>query len=246
MVCGCSELLREVIYGTRKSRRKASCYSPLMAGVLAAVVRPERDVGGFQGPVHDAGQVGLHGGLRFQVLSATGLSHVMPGNLAKSVPRETTVRPCSRASAAESGTGIRHEVARRMTRLNDLCERLPVPRPWHWNPGRGPGQPVFDTLPGIGRCGRRGVHARIGDQPEIGQQGRPGQADGSGHARGLLVEPVAGYVVVLRTRIGGIDQNVASTRYISDRPHPRRQPAARLCCRCCPPAGGPAPAAASA
>src|SRR5580700_6548015 len=32
-----------------------------MAGVLAAVVRPERDVGGFQSPVHDAGQVGLHG-----------------------------------------------------------------------------------------------------------------------------------------------------------------------------------------
>src|SRR6516165_5508100 len=32
------------------------------AGVLAAVVRPERDVGGFQGAVHDAGQVGLHRG----------------------------------------------------------------------------------------------------------------------------------------------------------------------------------------
>src|SRR5271156_1882666 len=43
-----------------------------MAGVLTAVVRPERDVGGFQGPVHDAGQVGLHRGQVDGVLQPGG------------------------------------------------------------------------------------------------------------------------------------------------------------------------------
>ena len=43
-----------------------------MAGVLAAVVRPERDVGGLQDLVHDAGQVGLHRGQVDGVLQPGG------------------------------------------------------------------------------------------------------------------------------------------------------------------------------
>jgi hypothetical protein len=43
-----------------------------MAGVLAVVVGPERDVGGLQGLVHDAGQVGLHRGQVDGVLQPGG------------------------------------------------------------------------------------------------------------------------------------------------------------------------------
>ena len=42
----------------------------------------------------------------------TGLSHATPGNLAKSVSVETTVRPCSTASAARCASGTRFPAGR--------------------------------------------------------------------------------------------------------------------------------------
>ena len=49
---------------------------------------------------------------RHEAVAETGLSHATPGNLAKSVSVETTVRPCSRASAARCASGTRFPAGR--------------------------------------------------------------------------------------------------------------------------------------
>jgi hypothetical protein len=103
---------------------------------------------------------------------------------------------------------VRHQVPGGAAFPDDLAEHLLMPRSRYGNPGGWPGQPVLNTLPRIRRRRGRRVYARIGDNPEKGQQAGPGQANRPGRSGSPLIKPVPRGRVVLGVLVGRVDEDI--------------------------------------